>query len=111
MISDPKRVKKTDPGNPDQCPVFCYHKIFSSQDDQEEINRGCRAASIGCFDCKMKVAENLIVKIAPVRERVQTSLKNPKSLDDVLRDGNAQARKVAQETMEKVREIVKLPKF
>ena len=111
MISDPKRVKKTDPGNPDECPVFGYHKIFSSQDDQEEINRGCRAASIGCFDCKMKVAENLIVKIAPVRERVQTSLKNPKSLDDVLRDGNAQARKVAQETMEKVREIVKLPKF
>jgi len=111
MISDPKRVKKSDPGNPEECPVFGYHKIFSSQVDQEEISQGCRTASIGCFDCKMKVAENLIVKIAPVRERAQSSLRNPKSLDDILMDGNGQARKVAQGTMDKVREIIKLPKF
>jgi len=111
MISDPKRVKKSDPGNPEECPVFGYHKIFSSQVDQEEISQGCRTASIGCFDCKMKVAENLIVKIAPVRERAQSSLRNPKSLDDILMNGNGQARKVAQGTMDKVREIIKLPKF
>lgn len=111
MISDPNRVKKTDPGNPDQCPVFVYHKIFSSQETQDEINKGCRGASIGCFDCKMKVAEKLIIKIAPVRERVQASLKNSKSLDEVLDHGNTQARKVAEGTMEKVRDVVKLPKF
>jgi tryptophanyl-tRNA synthetase len=111
MISDPQRVKKADPGNPDQCLVFGYHKIFSSQDTQNEVHESCRAASIGCYDCKMKIAENLISKISPVRERAQASLNNLQFIDDVVREGNARARKVAQGTMEKVREIVKLPKY
>ncbi len=109
MASDPARVKRTDPGNPDICPVFEFHKLFSDDETLQMVNTECRRAGIGCFDCKKKVAEAMIRRIAPVREQIEDHLKHKDHLRDVLRTGSARARQVAQTTMAEVRQAMKLP--
>ncbi len=109
MASDPARVKRTDPGNPDICPVFEFHKLFSSQETQDLVNAECRRAGIGCFDCKKRVAEAMIERIEPVRQKIEHHLGRPDELKDVLARGSAKARAVAQATMEEVRSAMKLP--
>jgi tryptophanyl-tRNA synthetase len=108
MVTDPARKRRTDPGNPDVCPVYDWHKLFSADEPGrlEWVRQGCTTAGIGCIECKAAMAENLIKWIAPVRERRVQYEKNPKRVLEILDDGSNRARKVAQGTMERVREAV-----
>jgi tryptophanyl-tRNA synthetase len=108
MLTDPARKRRTDPGNPDVCPVFDLHKIFSSQGTIDRVNRECRTAEIGCVDCKKLAAGHLNVFLAPIQERRKPYEQNPQEVWDVLEGGTAKARAVAQATMREVRAAVKL---
>ncbi len=109
MASDTNRVRKTDPGDPGVCPVFEFHKLFSSPETIALVDTECRRAGIGCFDCKKRVAEALTRRIEPVREQIESHLGHPGDIEAVLRDGSARARAVAAETMADVRDAMKLP--
>jgi tryptophanyl-tRNA synthetase len=106
MVTDPARKRRTDPGNPDVCPVYDWHKLFSTKETLEWAAHGCRTAEIGCIECKAKMADHLIEWIAPVRERRVDYEKHPKRVLEILDEGSKKARKVAQGTMERVREAV-----
>lgn len=108
MASDPARVKRTDPGNPEVCPVFSYHKFFSSAVKQAEIETSCRSASIGCFDCKKMVSESILVKTTPIREKVHDVLQKPLIIKEVLREGTLKARSEASQNMATIRDLMKL---
>ena len=108
MVTDPARKRRTDPGNPDVCPVYDWHKLFSSQETLEWVAEGCRTAGIGCIECKSKMADHLIQWIAPVRER-RLKYETPAGKREVLEvidHGSAKARIEAQSTMSRVREAV-----
>jgi tryptophanyl-tRNA synthetase len=109
MVTDPHRVLRTDPGNPDICNVFTMHKIFSSPDEIAMVDRECRRAGIGCVDCKALYAKNLNTNLAPFRARRNELAKDPNYLQDVLDDGARRARAIAEQTMAEVREAVGLP--
>ncbi|MBK8571635.1 MAG: tryptophan--tRNA ligase [Holophagaceae bacterium] len=109
MASDPARLRRTDPGNPDICPVFEFHKLFSDDATIQLVNTECRQAGIGCFDCKKRVAEAMTRRIEPVREKIEGHLARPGDIEAVLRDGSARARSVAAETMADVRDAMKMP--
>ena len=108
MVTDPARKRRTDPGNPDVCPVYDWHKLFSTEEPGrlEWVRLGCTTAGIGCIECKDAMATNLIKWIAPVRERRVNYEQNPKRVLEILDEGSKKARKVAQGTMERVREAV-----
>ena len=106
MVTDPARKRRTDPGNPDVCPVYDWHKLFSTPETLDWAAAGCRTAGIGCIECKAKMADHLIEWIAPVRERRVEYEKNPKRVLEILDAGSKRARVVAQGTMERVREAV-----
>jgi tryptophanyl-tRNA synthetase len=106
MVTDPARKRRTDPGNPDVCPVYDWHKLFSPQATLDWAAQGCRTAGIGCIECKAKMADHLIQWIAPVRERRIEYEKHPKRVLEILDEGSNRARRVAQGTMERVREAV-----
>jgi len=108
MVTDPARKRRTDPGNPDVCPVYDWHKLFSAEEPGrlEWVRQGCTTAGIGCIECKDAMATNLIRWIAPVRERRVKYEKNPKQVLEILDEGSKKARVVAQGTMERVREAV-----
>jgi len=106
MMTDPARKRRSDPGNPDVCPVFDLHKIFTPPADREWAATGCRTAGIGCLDCKARLLEHLQPALAPIRERRQVYAEKPDLILDILRDGSARARRVAQATMEDVRRVV-----
>ncbi len=108
MVTDPARKRRTDPGNPDVCPVYDWHKLFSAGEPGrlEWVRQGCTTARIGCIECKDAMATNLIKWIAPVRERRVKWEKNPKGVLEILDEGSRRARVVAQGTMARVREAV-----
>jgi tryptophanyl-tRNA synthetase len=106
MVTDPARKRRTDPGNPDVCPVYDWHKLFSSPATLQWAAEGCRTAGIGCIECKAKMADHLIEWIAPVRERRVQYEQHPKRVLEVIDAGSKRARVVAQETMGRVREAV-----
>lgn len=117
MVTDPARKRRTDPGNPDICPVYDWHKLFAPRNAPGEYTAegkaalewsatGCRTAGIGCIECKAAMAENLIKWITPVRERRVNYEKNPKRVLELLDEGSKKARVVAQSTLERVREAV-----
>ena len=108
MMTDPARKRRSDPGNPDVCPVFDLHKVFSIQETIERVNRECRTAEIGCVDCKKLAAGHLNAVLAPIQERRRPYERNPQQVWDVLEEGTARARAVAQATMREVRAAVKL---
>lgn len=109
MVTDPARIKRTDPGNPDICNVFSMHKIFSPQDEVDMINVECRRAGIGCVDCKMRFAANLNKHLEPFRAKRAELASKPDFVTDVLNDGALRARVIAAETMVEVREAMALP--
>ena len=109
MVTDPARMKRTDPGNPDVCNVFSMHKIFSPQDEVEMINTECRRAGIGCVDCKKRFAANLNKHLEPFRAKRTELASKPDNVTDVLKDGAKRARAIAQQTMVEVREAMELP--
>ena len=110
MVTDPARIKRTDPGNPDVCNVFTMHKIFSPAADVEMINVECRRAGIGCVDCKKRLAEGMNKNLEPFRAKRAEIAQDPNTVWDVLHDGANRARTIAEKTMEAVREAVQLPK-
>ena len=108
MMTDPARKRRNDPGDPDVCPVFDLHKIFSKQETIGRVNRECRTAGIGCLDCKKLLAGHLNESLAPIQERRKAYEAQPQTVWDVLEEGTARARRVAQATMAEVRSAVKL---
>ena len=108
MVTDPARVRRMDPGNPDICPVFDFHKIFSTLPVIEQINRECRTAEIGCIDCKKLVADRVVEKLAPIWDARTKLLKNPGHLDEVVEEGSRKARAVAKATLHDVTEAMKI---
>jgi tryptophanyl-tRNA synthetase len=106
MITDPARKRRTDPGNPDICPVYDWHKLFSPPETLAWSADGCRTAGIGCIECKMAMADNLIKWIAPVRARREEYAAHPATVLGILDEGSTKAREVAQKTMARVREAV-----
>jgi len=103
MVTDPARLRRTDPGNPDVCPVGDLHKIFSSKDTLAKVYEGCRSAGIGCIECKGWAADALVQLLNPVQERRRKFEENPKLAWDILEAGTVRARKTAGETMADVR--------
>jgi tryptophanyl-tRNA synthetase len=106
MVTDPARKLRTDPGNPDVCPVYDWHKLFSPQQTLDWSAHGCRTAGIGCIECKAAMADNLIKWIEPVRQRREDYQQQPQHVLDILDTGSKRARMVAQGTMDRVREAV-----
>jgi tryptophanyl-tRNA synthetase len=109
MVTDPQRVKRTDPGNPDVCNVFTLHKVFTPRDQVEVINVECRRAGIGCVDCKKIFAASLNKDLEPFRAKRAELAGKPKMLAAVLADGADRARVIAEKTMQAVRAAVQLP--
>ena len=106
MVTDPARKRRSDSGNPDVCPVYDWHKLFSPLPTLEWAANGCRTAGIGCIECKSVMADNLIKWIEPIRERRLEHEKNPARVLEILNDGSSKARDQAQKTMARVREAV-----
>src|ERR1700693_2450053 len=106
MVTDPARVRRSDPGNPDVCPVGDLHKIFSDAATIEKVNVGCRSAGIGCIECKSWVADALVNISNPMQERRKKFEENPRLAWDILEAGTEQARRAASETMEDVRQAM-----
>ena len=106
MVTDPARVRRSDPGNPDVCPVGDLHKIFSDSATMERVNVGCRSAGIGCIECKSWVADALVQLLSPMQERRKKFEENPRLAWDILEAGTKQARKAASETMNDVRDAM-----
>ncbi len=109
MVTDPQRMKRTDPGNPDICNVFSLHKIFTPKEDVDMINTECRRAGIGCVDCKKRFAENLNKALEPFRAKRAELASRPDQVVAILEDGARRARLIAEKTMAEVREAVQLP--
>jgi tryptophanyl-tRNA synthetase len=110
MVTDPARVRRSDPGNPDVCPVGDLHKIFSDQETLAKVNAGCRSAGIGCIECKTWAANALVSVLAPMQERRRKYEENPKMAWDVIEAGGAKARRICDATMNLVRQSMGLTK-
>jgi tryptophanyl-tRNA synthetase len=106
MVTDPARKRRTDPGNPDICPVYDWHKLFSPKETLDWAAQGCRTAGIGCIECKAAMADNLIKWIEPVRARRLEYEQHPRRVLEILDNGSTEARKSAQQTMQRVREAI-----
>ena len=109
MVTDPARMKRTDPGNPDVCNVYTMHKIFSPPADVEMVNIECRRAGIGCVDCKKLLAKNMNAQLEPLRTKRAEFASRPGYVQDVLDDGARRACVIAEKTMEEVRKAIQLP--
>lgn len=108
MPTDPQRVRRTDPGDPQRCPVWQFHKVYSSAETQAWVQQGCTSAGIGCLDCKQPVIEAVQKEQAVWRERAESYLANPKQIHWIMEVGTERAREVARETMREVRDAMGL---
>jgi tryptophanyl-tRNA synthetase len=108
MVTDPARIRRTDPGNPDLCPVGDLHKIFSTAETMAKVNEGCRTAGIGCIECKTWASDSLWRVLGPMQERRQKYEANPKLAWDILEQGSTKARAVAEATMVEARAAANL---
>ncbi len=108
MQTDPQRVRRTDPGDPEKCPVWQFHLIYSGPDVREWVQKGCRSAGIGCLDCKQPVIDGVLKEQEPMHERALMYQEDPQLVRNIIADGCERARKLAQETMRDVREAIGL---
>ena len=106
MVTDPARVRRKDPGDPDKCPVGDLHKVFSSPETLAKVYDGCRSAAIGCIECKGWAADALVQILNPIQER--RAKLTPDEVDDILKDGANRARNRAEQTMSQVRTAMQL---
>ena len=110
-LTDPGRIKKDDLGNPDICMVAYYHNLFTKPEDVKKICEECRAGKRGCVACKRELAKNIIEELRPIREKRKYYEERPELLEKILKEGTEKARKIAKETMKKVKEAMKLNYF
>ncbi len=108
MITDPARMRRTDPGNPEICPVFDHHKVFTDTESREWVVEGCKSAGIGCIDCKNRLLENMLPLVEPLYEKRVELEKNIGYVYDVLSEGSKAAREMASSTMDEVRQSMGL---
>ena len=108
MPTDTNRVRRTDAGDPDRCPVWQLHQLYSDDACRDWVQKGCRSAGIGCLECKQPVIDGILAEQAPMRDRAQIYLDDPQLVRDIIADGNAKARKLARETMRDVRQAMGL---
>jgi tryptophanyl-tRNA synthetase len=108
MPTDPARVKRSDPGDPDKCPVWQLHLVYSDEKRKQWVQQGCRSAGIGCLECKQPVIDAVLEEQKPMRERAQRYLDDPTLVRSIVADGCEKARKRAQETLREVREVMGL---
>jgi len=108
MMTDPARMRRTDPGDPEKCPVFDFHRTFSSQEDKSWVVEGCTSAGIGCVDCKKKLLQHMLPVIEPLHQKRVELESNLDYVKEVLYEGSRSARCLAQETMEAVRTAMNL---
>ncbi len=108
MPTDPARVKRTDPGDPEKCPVWQLHLVYSDEQKKQWVQQGCRSAGIGCIECKQPVIDAVIAEQHPMRERAQRYIDDPTLVRSIIADGCDKARALAHETMRDVREAMGL---
>ena len=108
MMTDPARKRRHDPGNPELCPVFSYHKIYSSRETQATVDRECRTAGIGCVECKKWMSDGLVRELSPLLERRRDYAGRRQEIGEIIEDGNRRAAQEAGETMQAVRQAMKM---
>ena len=108
MQTDPARVRRSDVGEPDRCPVWQFHVVYSDEPTRDWVQKGCRSAGIGCLECKQPVIEAVLREQEPMFERAQPYLDDPSQVRNIIADGCDRARKLATETMRDVREAMGL---
>lgn len=108
MPTDPNRVRRTDPGDPEKCPVWQLHEVYASDDQKQWVQQGCRSAGIGCLDCKGPLIDAVSAELKPIRARAEDFRQHPEDVRRIIDDGNAAAREVAQETLADVRSAMGL---
>jgi tryptophanyl-tRNA synthetase len=108
MVTDPARKRRTDPGNPEICPVFDLHKAFSTPETQAWAAEGCRTAGIGCLDCKGGLLDHMLRRLEEIHARRPEFAARPDTVMDILRAGSVRAREVARATMEEVRKAMQI---
>ena len=108
MPTDPARIRRSDPGDPEKCPVWGFHQIYSNDATRIWVVEGCRGAGIGCLDCKQTVIDAVLAEQAPIRERAKQYEDNPNLVRSIVSEGCERARDVARETMEEVRQVMGL---
>ena len=108
MPTDPARVKRSDPGDPERCPVWSLHQVYSDDARQAWARQGCTTAGIGCLECKQPLVDAVLAELAPMRERAQAYIDDPTLVRNIIADGADKARKLAAETMRDVREAMGL---
>jgi tryptophanyl-tRNA synthetase len=108
MVTDPQRARKSDPGNPDVCNVFEFHKLYTDKATVEKIDLECRRAQIGCVACKKIMAASLIGALAPLQEKRRYYASHPDIVDQIIAEGSAKARAIAKDTMAQVKAALKM---
>ncbi len=107
-MTDPQRVRRNDPGDPDVCPIFAYHKIYSSAEQRDYVVKGCKTAAIGCIECKNILTDNILSELGSYRKKRAELLENPDHVNNIIERGNEKARELAARTLEDVREKMKI---
>ena len=108
MPTDPARVRRGDPGNPEKCPVWEFHKVYSDDKTRQWVDQGCRSAGIGCLECKRPVIDAVLAELKPIQERVAEFARDPLAIRSIVEDGCKRARDVAEETLVEVRNAMGL---
>lgn len=108
MPTDPARVRRSDPGDPDKCPVWGFHQVYTDEETKQKLDQGCRSASIGCIDCKQYVIDSALEELKPIQQRVNEYLNDLSGVDSIITEGCEAARDEAQDTIEEVRKVMGL---
>jgi tryptophanyl-tRNA synthetase len=108
MQTDPARARRTDPGDPDKCPVWSLHQVYSDEPTRQWVAAGCRSAGIGCLECKKPLIERIVAETATMRQRAAEYESNPEMVRAILTEGSEKAREAARETLDEVRHAMHL---
>jgi tryptophanyl-tRNA synthetase len=108
MPTDPARVQRSDPGDPEKCPVWAFHLLYSNDETKAWVQNGCRTAAFGCLECKRKVIDAVIAELDPIRERASEYAHDPTLVRNIIAEGCERAQDVAEETLVDVRQVMGL---
>jgi tryptophanyl-tRNA synthetase len=108
MPTDPARVRRSDPGDPDKCPVWALHEVYSPDEVKDWVQDGCRHANIGCLDCKQPIVDAVLAELAPIRAKTVEFVEDPNIVRNIIHEGCEAARDVARDTLEEVRQVIDL---